>query len=61
MIHFDELPAEVDATHRAEGHPDDHNREGKFEIVGADLPVAKPARFQHRDLLTLQRDLATHH
>ena len=61
MIHADQPRPEPDATDRAETHARHDDREGELEIVRADLTVAEAARFEHRDLLALERDLAAHH
>ena len=61
MIHLHEPVPEINAPDRTEEHAHNHDGEGEFEIMCADLAVAKSARLEHRDLFTLEGDLSAHH
>src|ERR1043166_344855 len=61
VVHLDESVTEQNSAENSERGSDNHDREGKFKVVPADLAVAETARFEHRDLFTLQRDLPAHH
>ena len=61
MIHLHELVPEINAPDGTEDHAHNYDGEGEFEIMCADLAVAKSARLEHRDLFTLEGDLSAQH